>query len=213
MSCPSHVRPRTATQAPPRTYVPLTSQRLQLPLPRAPAPTGGRSCPSPAPRHPRGASRPGRPCTRDPPRATSYLRAREPGARGGRGGCGQRDRGGGSGRVAEVGCSGARARSLPRSLHRLPDRAQPRCRAPPASPRLITTAPRVRWPRADRAAIGSAGSAVRRDWSGGGASSGAGRGRSWRLAGRGGGRGQAWSAPLCPARALCPLRLQRPLHQ
>lgn len=97
----------------------------------------------------------------------------------------------------------ARARAPgSRCLSRLPARAQPRCRAPPAWPHLITTAPGVRWPRADSAAIGRAGSAARHDWLGGGASAGAGSG-PWREAGReAAGAGPGRGPRLCAQRAL-----------
>lgn len=72
----------------------------------------------------------------------------------------------------------ARARafrpSLPPSTLRL---SQPCCRAPPASPRLITTAPRVRWPRGQR----RRGSARERGAPGlAGVELPAGAGRGWR---------------------------------
>lgn len=89
-----------------------------------------------------------------------------------------------------------------RSLSRLRARTQPSCRAPPASPRLITTAPGVRWPRADSAAIGPAGSAARQDWLEGGASAGA-RAGLWKEAGREtAGAGPGRGPRLCAQRAL-----------
>lgn len=105
--------------------------------------------------------------------------------------------------AAEGSGTGARPRAPDsRLLSGLRARAQPCCRAPPASPHLITTAPGVRWPRADSAAIGPAGSAARQDWLGGGASAEVGAGprreAGREVAGAGPGRGPR----LCAQRAL-----------
>lgn len=109
-------------------------------------------------------------------RAAAYLRAGEGGAQEGpttpskawaRGV--RRANGGRGGRTRRESARTRGRAPCPRSLGRLPARAQPCCRAPPAFPSLITTAPRVRWPRADSAVIGPAGSAARQDWLEGGA--------------------------------------------
>lgn len=123
------------------------------------------------------------------------------------GGGKQESRGGQSGR----GDARARARAPgPHSLSRLPARAQPCCRAPPASPRLITTAPGVRWPRADSAAIGSMGSAAHQDWMGGGALPVRGRGCEGRRLGRRRGWGQAAIRAFVPGARSPPVPAAAP---
>lgn len=208
-------RPAARAHTRARARAPQPAARPARPSGLARAPAAPRACARWG-AHP---SRPARPATPLPTLGArpSYLRAGDGGERKGRGGrTGPRRGAAGeraSGRGGRFGRVRARARSRPRSFSRLRATAQPCCRAPPASPRLITTAPGVRWPRADSAAIGPAGSAARQDWLEGGASAGQGRSRGGRRAGGGGGGARPRSAPLCRTRALRPLRLQRRLHQ
>lgn len=212
LGCPARATcaPRAATQAPPRTYVPLTSPR-RLPLPRLPAPTGGRSCPPPAPtrRLLAGAILHSRPAAArrllpESPRTgrarrSRRLRATRPGRR--------------------LGASGGGGR--PGSARALPPSFPPP--TPGRSPAPLPRAARLAAPNNNGALGQVAARGQGSHWLGGerGASrlaggrgpDGGGAGPLREAGWEGRGRGQAWSAPLCPARALCPLRLQRPLHQ
>lgn len=208
MSCPRQVRPqgRHAGSAP---HVRALSQPVAAAAPRARA-HGVALLPAPAPmrRLWAGANLHSRPAARrllpESPRRgrarrSGLLRATRPGRRLRASGCG--------------GQSGS-ARALPPSLPSptpgrspAPQQRAARLAAPNnngALGQVAARGPGSHWLGGERGASGLAG---RRGLAGGGA--GPLREAGW----EGRGRGQAWSAPLCPARALCPLRLQRLLHQ
>lgn len=206
MSCSLHVRPQ-GRHAGPAPHVRALSQPAAAAAPRARA-HGGALLPAP---HihaaPPGRSEPALATRRLLPesprtgraRRSRRLRATRPGRRLGASGCGGR--------------SGS-ARALPPSLppptpgrSPAPQQRAARLAAPNnngAPGQVAARGPGSHWLGGERGASGLAG---RRGLVGGGA--GPLREAGW----EGRGRGQAWSAPLCPARALCPLRLQRPLHQ